>query len=78
MRFPLDNQSVNLGYFYHPFLSVKSKFTFVEGAKMLVSMFSSITHVCFVLSSEKLRDLFCKVKHTIAFFNDLIQSGEKM
>lgn len=35
MEFQLDNQSENLGYFYHRFLAVKSNFTFTEGAKML-------------------------------------------
>lgn len=35
MRFQPDNESVHLAYLYHPFLSVKSKFTFVEGAKMV-------------------------------------------
>lgn len=36
MGFQPDNQSENLGCFYHPFLAVKFNFTFMEGAKMLV------------------------------------------
>lgn len=36
MGFQPDNQSENLGYFYRPFVAVKSNFTLMERAKMLV------------------------------------------